>query len=54
MANFIPHETIIFDDPEPPGIYNKVIKRNQQNLSKIYQLYLKKRSNVLATKLETL
>ena len=53
MTNFIPHETKIFNDREPPWINNKV-KTMIQEKNKIYQLYLKNKSNMLATKLETL
>ena len=53
MKNFIPHETKIFNDQEPPRINNKV-KTMIQEKNKIYQLYLKNKSNMLATKLETL
>ena len=53
MTNFIPHETKIFNDREPPGINNKV-KTMIQEKNKIYKLYLKNKSNMLATKLETL
>ena len=52
-TNFIPHETKIFNDREPPWINNKV-KTMIQEKNKIYQLYLKNKSNMLATKLETL
>ena len=53
MINFIPHETKTFNDREPPWINNKV-KRMIQEKNKIYQLYLKNKSNMLVTKLETL
>ena len=53
MTNFIPHETKIFNDREPPWINNKV-KTMIQEKSKIYQLYLKNKSNMLATKLKTM
>ena len=53
MTNFIPHETKIFNDREPPWINNKV-KTMIQEKNKIYKLYLKNRSNMLATKLKTL
>ena len=53
MRNFFPHETKIFNDREPPWINNKV-KTMIQEKNKIYQLYLKNKSNMLATKLETL
>ena len=53
MTNFIPHETKIFNDRESPWINNKV-KTIIQEKNKIYQLYLKNKSNMLATKLETL
>ena len=53
MTNFISHETKIFNDREPPWINNKV-KTMIQEKNKIYQLYLKNKSNMLATKLETL
>ena len=53
MTNFIPLETKIFNDPGPPWINNKV-KTMIQEKNKIYQLYLKNESNMLATKLETL
>ena len=52
MTNFIPHETKIFNDREPSWINNKVKMIQEKN--KIYQLYLKSKSNMLATKLETL
>ena len=52
MTNFIPHETKIFNDREPPWINNKV-KTMIQEKNKIYQLYLKNKSNMLATKPET-
>ena len=51
MTNFTPHETKIFNDREAPWINNKV-KMIQEK--KIYQLYLKNKSNMLGTKLETL
>ena len=53
MANFIPHETKIFNDREPPWINNKV-KTMIQEKNKIDQLYLKNKSNMLTTKLQTL
>ena len=53
MTNFIPDEIKIFNDREPPWINNKV-KTMIQEKNKIYQLYLKNKSNMLATKLETL
>ena len=53
MKNFIPHETKIFNDRESPWINNKV-KTMIQGENKIYQLYLKNKSNMSATKLETL
>ena len=53
MTNFIPHETKIFNDREPPWINNKV-KTMIQEKNKIYQFYLKNKNNMLATKLETL
>ena len=53
MTNFVRHETKIFNDWEPPWINNKV-KTMIQEKNKIYQLYLKNKSNMLATKLETL
>ena len=49
MTNFICHETKIFND----RINNKV-KTMIQKRNKIYQLYLKSKSSMLATKLETL
>ena len=52
MKNFIPHETKIFNDQEPPWINNKV-KTMIQGKNEIYQLYLKNKSNMLAIKLET-
>ena len=52
MTNFIPQETKIFNDREPPWINNKV-KTMIQEKNKIYQLYLKNKSNMLAIKLET-
>ena len=39
MTNFIPHETKVFNDPEPPWINNKVktmIQEKKQNLSALY------------------
>ena len=53
MTNIIPHETKIFNDQEPSWINNKV-KTMIQEKNKIYQLYLKNKSNMLATKLKTL
>ena len=53
MTNFIPHETKIFNDREPPWITNKV-KTMIQEKRKFFQLYLKTKSNMLASKLETL
>ena len=53
MTNFFPDETKIFNDREPPWINNKVTTMIQEK-NKIYQLYLKNKSNMLATKLETL
>ena len=53
MTNFIPDEIKIFNDREPPWINNKV-KTMIQEKNKIYQLYLKNKNNMLATKLETL
>ena len=53
MTKFIPHETKIFKDWEPRWINNKV-KTMIEEKNKIYQLYLKNKSNMLATKLETL
>ena len=53
MTNFIPHKTKIFNDREPPWINNKVETMIQEK-NKIYQLYLKNKSNMLATKLKTL
>ena len=41
MTHFIPHETKIFNDREPPWINDKV-KQIIQEKSKVYQLYLKK------------
>ena len=52
MTNFIPHETKIFNDWEPSLINNKVKMIQEKN--KIYELYLKSKSDMLATKLETL
>ena len=43
----------IFNDLEPPWINNKV-KTMIQEKNKIYQLYLKNKSNMLVTKLKTL
>ena len=51
-TNFIPHETKIFNDQEPPWINNKV-KTMIQEKKKFYQLYLKNKSNILATIFET-
>ena len=53
MTNFIPHETNIFNDWEPPWINIKVKTMNQEK-NKIDQFYLKNKSNMLAIKLETL
>ena len=53
MTNFIPNETKIFNDREPPWINNKV-KTMIHEKNKIYHLYLKNKSNMLATKLKTL
>ena len=53
MTNFIPDDIKIFNDREPPWIDNKV-KTMIQEKNKIYQLYLKNKNNMLATKLETL
>ena len=50
MTNFIPHETKIFNDPEPPWINSKV----KQMIQEKNKVYLKNKSNMLATKLETL
>ena len=47
MTNFIPHETKIFNDREPPWINNKV-KTMIQEKKKIYQLHLKNKNNMLA------
>ena len=52
MTKFILHETKIFNDQEPPWINNKV-KMMIQEKNKIYQLYLKNESSMLATKLKT-
>ena len=52
MTNFIPYESKIFNDREPPWIDNKV-KTIVKEKNKIYQLYFKNKSNMLATKLET-
>ena len=53
MTNFISHETKIFNDQEPSWVNNKV-KTMIQEITKTYQLYLKNKSNMLATKLITL
>ena len=53
MTNFIPHETRIFNNGEPPWINNKV-KTMIQEKTKLYQFYLKNKSNMLAAKLEIL
>ena len=53
MASFIPNETKIFNHRQPPWINNKV-KAMIREKNKIYQLYLKNKSNILATKLERL
>ena len=53
MTNFISNETKIFNDRKPPWINNKV-KTMIQEKNKIYQLYLKNKSNMSATKLERL
>ena len=52
-TNFIPHETKIFNDQEPPWINNKVKTMIQEKKKKFYQLYLKNKSNILATIFET-
>ena len=52
MTNFIPDETKIFNDREPPWINNKVKTMIQGK--KNCQLYLKSKSNMLSIKLETL
>ena len=55
MTSFIPHETKILNDRETPWINNKVKTMIQKKKrSKIYQIYLKISSTMLATKLETL
>ena len=41
LKNYIPHETIICDDQDPPWINNKVKKAMQEN----YQLFSKVKSN---------
>ena len=53
MTNFIPHETKILNDRVSHWINNKV-KTMIQEKNKIYQLYLKNNSNMLAAKLKTL
>ena len=53
MTDIFGHETKIFIDREPPWIKNKV-KTPIKEKRKIYQLYLKNQSKILATKLETL
>ena len=53
MTNFIPHEIKFFKNWVPPWINNKV-KTTIQEKNKIYQLYLKNKSNMLATKRELL
>ena len=53
MTDFISHETKIFNDQEPPWINNKV-KTMIQEKNKIYQFYLKNKSNMFATKLKTM
>ena len=53
MTNFIPHEVKIFNNRELPWINNKV-KTIILEKNKIYQLYLKNKSNMVATKPETL
>ena len=53
MTNFFPNKTKIFNDREPPWINNKV-KTMIQEKNKIYQLYLKNKSNMLATKFKRL
>ena len=50
MKNIILHETKIFNDWEPPWINNKE-KTMIQEKNKSYQLYLKNKRNMLATKL---
>ena len=52
MTNFILHETKIFNGRERPWINNKVKTMIQEK--KIHQLYLKNKSNMLATKLKTM
>ena len=54
MTNFIPHETKIFKISKIYPWINSKLKTMIQEKNKIYQLYLKNRSNMLATKLETL
>ena len=46
MTNFIPHETKIFNDHEPPWISNK-LKTMIQEKKNFDQLYLKNTSNML-------
>ena len=49
---FLPFETKIFNDREPPWINNKV-KTMIKKTPKVYQLYLKNKSNMIASKFET-
>ena len=51
-SNFIPQETKNFKDREPLWINNKVTTMIQEK-KKVYQLYMKNRTNVLETKFET-
>ena len=53
MTNFIPHETKIFNDQEPPWI-NSEVRTMIQEKNKIYQLYLQNKSNMSTNKLERL
>ena len=53
MTNFIPQETKILNSLEPSSINNKVNTMIREK-NKTYQLYFKIKSNMLATKLETL
>ena len=40
MTNFIPHETIIYDDRDPPWINNRIKKliHERNNLYKVYRI----------------
>ena len=50
MTNFIPQRTKAFKDRDPPWVNKKVKTMVQEK--KTYPLYLKNKSNILASKLE--